>query len=184
MFIRTERLFLRPCWPEDWQELFGLIDEGVIRNLARAPWPYTEEDARAFIAASQNRRLPRFAVTLPTAAGPRLVGTCGLEEHEGGVELGYWIGREWQGRGFATEAARAALRVACALGHRRVVASHFVDNPASGRVLRKIGFAPTGRVLERFSRGRGADFPSVEYAVELACGWDCDDPDPAMDRAA
>lgn len=49
MFIRSERLFLRPGWPEDWAELLALIDdESVVRNLARAPWPYSPADARAF----------------------------------------------------------------------------------------------------------------------------------------
>ena len=181
MFIRTERLFLRPCWPEDWQELFALLDEGVIRNLARAPWPYTEEDARAFIALARQSRLPHFAVTLPTAQGPRLVGTCGLDEHEGEVELGYWIGPEWQGRGYASEAASAVLRLAAALGHRRLIASHFVDNPASGRVLRKIGFQPTGREPPRFSRGRGEEAQATEYAVELS-GEGENGADPDMRR--
>ncbi len=54
MFIRSERLFLRLGWPEDWQELFGLIrDQGIVRNLARAPWPYTPEHAREFAARVQ-----------------------------------------------------------------------------------------------------------------------------------
>ena len=52
MFIRSERLFLRPGWPEDWQELEPLIaDEKVVRNLA--PWPYTGEDARRFLETPQ-----------------------------------------------------------------------------------------------------------------------------------
>ena len=41
MFHRTERLLLRPAWPEDWEMiLWGIGDERVVRNLARAPWPY------------------------------------------------------------------------------------------------------------------------------------------------
>ena len=78
MFIRTERLFLRPCWPEDWQELFGLIDEGLIRDLASAPWPYPKDDAQAFISSAHERRLPRFAVTLPTADSAVLLSVSGL----------------------------------------------------------------------------------------------------------
>ena len=40
MFFRSERLFLRPVWPEDWQAILnGIADEAVVRNLARAPWP-------------------------------------------------------------------------------------------------------------------------------------------------
>ena len=64
MFIRSERLFLRPGWPEDWQELFGLIhDEGIVRNLAKAPWPYTPEHAREFAARVEETGLPSFFIT-------------------------------------------------------------------------------------------------------------------------
>ncbi|WP_370073167.1 GNAT family N-acetyltransferase [Novosphingobium sp. THN1] len=54
MFIRSERLFLRPAWPEDWAELHALIDdEAVVRNLSRAPWPYGPDDAKRFVAVPQ-----------------------------------------------------------------------------------------------------------------------------------
>ena len=141
MFIRSERLFLRPGWPEDWAELFALIDdEAVVRHLARAPWPYRADDARAFAALAQDGRYPHFFVTLPGTEGAQLIGSVGLIPDEQGPPgaaplLGYWIARAQWGRGFATEAARAVLTLAATLGHRRVAARHFLDNPASGRVL-------------------------------------------------
>lgn len=174
MFIRSERLFLRPAWPEDWEELFPLIaDQGVVRNLASAPWPFRAEDAREFAARERVRMLPHFLATLPGANGSPIIGSIGLGKDGGQAELGYWIAREHWGRGYASEAAFAVLRLAAALGHRRVVAGHFVDNPASGRVLRKVGFRSTGEDRQRFSLGRGCDAPSVEYAIELngsCCG--------------
>ena len=78
MFHRTARLFLRPAWPEDWEAVLGgIADEGVVRNLARAPWPYGPEEARAFAALPQNPCRPHFLVT--EAASGRLVETmaCG-----------------------------------------------------------------------------------------------------------
>ena len=61
MFFRSERLFLRPGWPEDWQELLAQIaDEAVVKNLAKAPWPYSADDARWFAAQEQDKRLPHF----------------------------------------------------------------------------------------------------------------------------
>jgi len=147
MFIRSERLFLRPAWPEDWQECHSRIaDEAVVRNLTRAPWPYTAEDARAFVLRPQHPRLPHFFVTLPTCAEPaRLIGCVGLTESEGQVTLGYWLASEYWGRGYATEAASALLNLARVLGHREITAAHFIDNSASGAFLRKLGFVPTGR---------------------------------------
>jgi RimJ/RimL family protein N-acetyltransferase len=170
VFHRSERLFLRPAFPEDCGAILaGIGEESIVRNLARAPWPYTLDDARNFAALPQDMRLPHFLVTVP---GNGVIGSAGMGEHEGEPELGYWIAREHWGRGYATEAAGAVLRIARTLGHRRVVAGHFTDNPASGRVLRKLGFIPTGRPGKRFSLARGQMVESVEYALDLEADMD------------
>ena len=169
MFIRSERLFLRPGWPEDTEELLTLIsDEAVVRNLATAPWPYTARDASDFIARQRDKLLPHFFVTLPTRAGARLIGSIGLGRDGDEVELGYWIARGHWGQGYATEAARAVLNLARALGHRRIIATHFADNAASGRVLEKAGFRSTGAIRQRYSAGRGGEAPALTYALDIA----------------
>lgn len=166
MFHVTERLLLRPAWPEDWQAVFaGIGDEGVVRNLARAPWPYREQDARRFVALPVDPVYPRFLVT--RAHDAALVGCIGIDPHGTDVELGYWIAREYWNLGFATEAGHAALELARMIGHPRIVASHFLDNPASGRVLIKLGFEPTGRVFDRHSCGRAGVAPAREFAIDL-----------------
>lgn len=176
MFIRSKRLFLRPGWPEDWTELYTAInDEGVVRNLASAPWPYTMEDAMAFARRPQERMLPHFFVTLPSGSGAKLIGSVGLGAHDGEIELGYWIARSHWGQGYATEAASAVLQLAEVLGHRRVAAGHFADNPASGRVLVKSGFKRTGGQSLRYSLGRGGEMASIGYVVQLGVACECDD---------
>jgi RimJ/RimL family protein N-acetyltransferase len=178
VFHRSQRLFLRPAFPEDAAAILaGIAEEAVVRNLAHAPWPYALEDAREFAARPQDLRLPHFLVTLP---GHGVIGSAGLGEHDGAPEIGYWIARAHWGCGYATEAAGAVLRIAAALGHKRLVAGHFTDNPASGRVLRKLGFVPTGCIAKRPCRARGAPAESIEYALDLAEGMD---PAPVM-RAA
>ncbi len=174
MFHRSERLLLRPIWPEDWQSVHtGIADEGVVRNLASAPWPYREEDARAFTALPIAPLCPRFLVT--RARDAAVIGCIGIDpppvedaENHSTVEVGYWIARPHWGQGYATEAGRAVLAVAQTLGYRRVIGSHFLDNPASGKVLAKLGFEPTGRVVDRHSCGRGEKAPTAEYALEFA----------------
>lgn len=173
MFHRSQRLLLRPIWPEDWQALFsGIADEGVVRNLASAPWPYREDDARAFAALASDPLSPRFLIT--RAADAAVVGCIGIGPVGGEAavegdapELGYWIARPHWGQGYATEAGTAVLAIAAALGHAELVASHFLDNPASGRVLRKLGFEPTGKVEPRWSCGRSAEGQAVQYRRRL-----------------
>ncbi|WP_100260863.1 GNAT family N-acetyltransferase [Qipengyuania seohaensis] len=168
MFHITERLLLRPAWPEDAEALFGgIADEGVVRNLARAPWPYLPEHAREFVKREQDQRVPNFLMTLPGEHGSRIIGSIGLGETETGVELGYWIARPYWGQGYATEAGLGVLEVAKLLGYRQIEAGHFLDNPASGRVLRKLGFRPTGRVAKRYSCARGADVDCALFELNL-----------------
>ncbi|RJY08014.1 GNAT family N-acetyltransferase [Aurantiacibacter aquimixticola] len=166
MFMRTERLFLRPIFPEDWRGVFrGIAVPGIVRNLARAPWPYGEEDARSFCAGAADGDGHRFAITLPETREAPLIGLIGFDpDEEGAFELGYWIGEAWQGRGYATEAAHGVLAITDALGIEAVGAGHFLDNPASGRVLRKLGFAETGEVRLTACAGRGGEqVPTRRY---------------------
>lgn len=157
MFARTQRLLLRPGWPEDAAALHAAIaDEGIVRNLAKAPWPYTLADAHAFLTRERDPRLPAFLIVKRTNGTPHLVGGCGIGvQEDGGLELGYWIARRYWGLGFATEAAGAVMRIARAAGLRNIGCSHFLDNPASGKVARKLGFRPVGRPRQRYGLGRG-----------------------------
>jgi RimJ/RimL family protein N-acetyltransferase len=169
MFYRSERLFLRPPFPEDARQVYdGICDAGIVSMLARAPWPYRMKDAEEFCGRDFAARTPRFLMTLPDRSGAPVVGCIGLHEEEDGVEMGYWIARDHWGRGYAAEAGRAMLEVARTLGHRRLQAGHYVDNPASGRVLRKIGFRETGEVRPAFCRARGGEMVlSRRYAIDI-----------------
>ena len=172
MFARTERLLLRPGWAEDAPALAAAIaDEMIVRNLATAPWPYRLRDAEAFLAQPRDPVLPSFLIFERTDGSPRLVGSCGLGRRpSGAVELGYWISRPFWGRGYATESGRALIDIARALGIARLEGSHFLDNPASGRVLEKLGFEPVGIVAPRMSCARGEEVPARLMRLELACG--------------
>ena len=162
MFARTPRLLLRPGFPEDAPALAGAIaDEAIARNLANVPWPYRMRDAEAFLASPRHPALPSCLVFEIGAGAPQLAGACGLGRRpSGAVELGYWLARPFWGRGLATEACTALIAIARALGLERIEGSHFLDNPASGRVLEKLGFEPTGLIAARLSCARGAEVPA------------------------
>ena len=170
MFARTSRLLLRPGWTEDAPALAQAIaDEMIVRNLATAPWPYSLRDAEAFLAQPRDPAMPSFLIFERAERSPTLVGSCGLGRRpSGAVEMGYWIARAHWGRGYATEASAALIDIARALGFGQLEGSHFVDNPASGRVLEKLGFRPLGITAPRYSCARGLEAPSRLMRLRLS----------------
>jgi RimJ/RimL family protein N-acetyltransferase len=169
MFARTPRLLLRPGFAEDAPALAAAIaDEAIVRNLATAPWPYRMRDAEAYLACPRDPILPSLLVFERTGGAPQLVGSCGLGRRpSGSVELGYWIATPFWGRGFATEACIALVDIARTLGLGSLEGSHFIDNPASARVLEKLGFEPLGIIAPRLSCARGAEVPARLMRLRL-----------------
>jgi RimJ/RimL family protein N-acetyltransferase len=170
MFARTPRLLLRPGFPEDAAALAGAIgDEAIVRNLATAPWPYRMRDAEAFLASPRDPILPSLLIFERGDSAPQLVGACGLGRRpSGAVELGYWIARPFWSRGYATEACTAMVEIARMLGLDSLEGSHFLDNPASARVLEKLGFEPLGIVAPRMSCARGTEVPARLMRLRLS----------------
>jgi RimJ/RimL family protein N-acetyltransferase len=173
MFARTKRLTLRPAWPEDAPAIAaGIGHEAVARMLARVPLPYTLADGEAFATLPRGAAEPVFAIVAHDCGlggGPGLVGGIGIHLEEDGAHLGYWLAPEVWGRGYATEAGRAVIGMARdALPLTRLRAWHFADNPASGRVLTKLGFRPTGERAIRTSATRKDGSPCVSYALDVS----------------
>src|SRR4051795_5764217 len=169
MFARTPRLLLRPGFPEDAPALaMAIADESIVRNLATVPWPYSMRDAEAFLASQRDPILPSLLIFERGTGAPQLAGACGLGRRpSGSVEMGYWIARPFWGRGYATEACSALIDIARTLGLPQLEGSHFLDNPASARVLEKLGFAPVGIVAPRLSCARGAEVPARLMRLRL-----------------
>jgi RimJ/RimL family protein N-acetyltransferase len=170
MFVRTERLMLRPGWVEDAPSLAAAIgDEAILTKLALAPSPYQVADAREFLSLPRTEDHADFLIFARTRGEPRLVGGVGLKADGPERELGYWIARPFWGMGFATEAARAVVSLARhSLRLPRLVSGHFVDNPASGQVLRKLGFHATGEIVPRECRARGRMVPCKLFSLDFA----------------
>jgi len=170
MFARTERLMLRPGFAEDAPMLAAAIaDEMIVRNLATAPWPFGEKEAHDFLSRMPDPGLPRLLITERVNDGARIVGACSLSRRpSGAVEMSYWVSRPHWNRGIATEAGRALIAIAQGLRLPQIEASHFVDNPASARVLEKLGFRSTGLSASRHSCARGGESAAKMYRLSLA----------------
>jgi RimJ/RimL family protein N-acetyltransferase len=149
--LRTRRLVLRPFVPADAEEVRRLAGErAVAATTLHIPYPYEPCMVESWIASHgpgfARGEIAVFAIT--DAESGALLGCVGLTiaAAAGRAELGYWIGAPYWGRGYCTEAGRAVLEYAFkALALRRVHACHMGSNPASGRVMQKLGMTLEGR---------------------------------------
>ncbi|HWF78816.1 MAG TPA: GNAT family N-acetyltransferase [Caulobacteraceae bacterium] len=168
--IRTARLDLRPPQPSDAWRLTALANDfDVVRMTGSMPWPYTLADAEAWVAHAQRADPSHAALFVIDLPGEGPIGVIGLDpDGEMTVEVGYWLGQPYWGRGYATEALRGLLAWARdGWGRRWITARHFADNPASGVVLIKAGFLYTGRTGPWPCRARGEDV-ATRWMVWLA----------------
>ena len=169
MFARTKRLTLRPGWPEDAPALTRAIaHESVAMKLARLPWPYTEAHADHWLRASPTPGDVSLIILSHEHRMPQIVGGIGLTRGHDAHELGYWLTPDAWGRGLATEAGHAVVAMARhALPIDRLVSAYHIDNPASGNVLRKLGFRSTGRTEMRHSIAREGTVETALVEQEL-----------------
>ena len=148
--IVTKRLKLRPFALDDAPEVQRLAgDRDIASTTLNIPHPYEDGVAEQWIGTHRESFEKGEEVHFAIVHGDRafLIGAIGLiiqREHENAM-LGYWVGKPYWNQGYCTEAARAVLRYGFeTLGLNRIYATHFQRNPASGRVMQKIGMSPEG----------------------------------------
>jgi [ribosomal protein S5]-alanine N-acetyltransferase len=161
--IETERLILRPFTMRDAPVIQRLLnDPHVSDGLLSVGYPFELPDAEKWLAG---RITNRFAITLKGSG--KLCGGIGIHtnaKHPRG-EMGYWVGRAYWGKGFATESAQALVKYGFEkLNLHRIAAMHFPRNDASRRVLEKIGMKREG-LLRQYARKDGRFEDLIVYSV-------------------
>ena len=161
--IETNRLLLRPLEMNDAPAIAAKIDNYEIsKNLARVPYPYHRSDAEEFIDwALQHDQRSAFRVISLKADPDTLAGLISYDwmEERQKAELGYWLVQQHWGKGLMTEAAQAMVELAFTTsGLDSLSSCYFNENPASGKVLARAGFAVTGTCLQ-FSKSRSEEVP-------------------------
>jgi ribosomal-protein-alanine N-acetyltransferase len=162
--IKTQRLLLRELTSQDTPRIAELgSDWDVASMTARMPYPYTLDAAKLWVdglAAGEQV----FAIEFDGA----LIGVAGFtaNPYEASAEMGYWLGKDFWGRGFATEAAQALIDHCFRKeGHTFMVCGHFSDNPASSRVIEKLGFERTG-VVQHWCEATQTNRPAIRYKLQ------------------
>jgi [ribosomal protein S5]-alanine N-acetyltransferase len=158
--MKTERLNLRPISPGDADRIALLGgDWDVARMTGRIPYPYSQDAALHWVSG-----LAEGEVVFGIEHQGELIGICGFSpKGDGSAELGYWIGKDYWGQGFATEAADALMSYGFTKsGVKRFTCSHFTDNAGSARVVTKLGFRSVGPCTG-WSEARQQDLPTLRY---------------------
>lgn len=165
--IVSRRLKLRPPTHGDAATIAELAqDWEIVSMTSRMPWPYTIDDARTWV---EDEGETTFAITF---AG-HLIGITGyMPDGHGSAEIGYWLDRGHWGQGFATEAAGALIRHAFRTdGFAKLTCGHFHDNPASARVIAKLGFERVGEA-NCWCEARAREVPAIRYELVRPRGFE------------
>ena len=162
--LATERLELAQPRQDHLAAIVQLAnDYEVAKTLGRMPHPYRLSDAQFFLNEVVPKE-PNWQIARKVDAV--LLGFVGLKPiTDDVVELGYWLGREFWGQGYATEAASAIVAHTFVTRNiETILSGHFTSNPASGRVLEKLGFSAYGR-SERFSSASNQTLPHIDLKL-------------------
>ena len=158
-YIRTERLLLRAARPDDLDQMFDLVsDFEVVRQTGSWPWPADRD-----FTLGRCQPIPRKrGIAGVVVEGDTVIGTMGALE---GEQFGYMLARSAWGKGYATELGRAFVtRVFADYDWPQLWACVFDDNPASARVLEKLGFVE-GAACEGACASRGGIFPTRTFTL-------------------
>jgi len=170
--IHSERLILRDLRLSDARRFSMFVNDWDIARMTGSipyPMPVLSAEVKILTMQSQRRRglAYPYAITLD---GQDIIGVMDLfrRSEEADYELGYWVARPFWGLGYAKEAAQALISEAVrSLGVSKIVAGVFADNPASMRVLRKIGFKTIGSEGDYFSMARLCHMESIGFELDL-----------------
>ena len=161
--LASRRLLLRRARYSDIPAIIRIADDwDVVKMTGSMPWPYPPRAARVFVEKSSTPS-PRGTTYLLTA-GRDVIGVVGLgvSPRMPGPEIGYFIGKPYWRRGYASEAARTIVTAAFADDDMDTVfCGYMLENRASGRVLRRLGFQET-RTVRRWCRARMQTMPCRE----------------------
>lgn len=157
--LTTERLVLQPFTLNDAPDVQKLAgDPAIADTTLNIPHPYADGMAEAWIQSQADAFTKKgnitYAITLHEDG--RLIGAIGLtqDQRHKRAEMGYWIGKPYWGQGYATEAATALLTYGFeTLQLNKIYATHFKRNPASGRVMQKIGMSYEGLMRQHARNG-------------------------------
>lgn len=166
--IETERLILSKLEEKDIPFIVEYLQHRIYSDLtSNIPYPYTESDARFWLRMSKDafENNTGYTFGIRNKEG-HIIGAIGLHDREDDkAELGYWLGIPYWSKGYVTEAAKAIVDFGFnELGFHKIFATHFLHNPASGRIMEKIGMEQEAVLIQEIKKD-GEYFDLVRYSI-------------------
>ncbi|PWN68470.1 N-acetyltransferase [Chryseobacterium phosphatilyticum] len=166
--LKTERLILSQLEEKDIPFIVDYLQHRIYSDFtSNIPYPYTENDAKLWVKLSQEAFEDNSGYTFAVRnKEEELIGAIGLHDREDDkAELGYWIGIPHWNKGYITEAARAIVDFGFKeLGFNKIFATHLPHNPASGKIMEKIGMEKEAVLKQDVKKG-GEYFDLVMYSI-------------------
>lgn len=166
--LPTERLILSQLEEKDIPFIVELLQHRIFSDLtSNIPYPYVENDARSWVKMSKeafgNNAGYMFAIRNKKG---QIIGAIGLHDRDDDkAELGYWIGIPYWNKGYVTEAAKAIIDFGFdELKLNKIFATHFPHNPASGRIMEKVGMKKEAVLIKEVKKD-GEYFNLVRYCI-------------------
>ncbi|GEN66607.1 GNAT family N-acetyltransferase [Chryseobacterium rhizosphaerae] len=166
--IETERLILSQLEEKDIPFITEYLQHRIYSDLtSNIPYPYTENDAQLWLTMSKEAFEDHTGYTfgIRNKEG-HIIGAIGLHDRDDDkAELGYWIAMPYWNKGYVTEAAKAIVHFGFKkLNFNKIFATHLLHNPASGKIMEKIGMEKEA-VLKQETKKDGAYFDLVMYSI-------------------
>lgn len=166
--IKTERLILSQLEEKDIPFVTEYLQDKIFSDLtSNIPHPYTTEHAEFWLKISQDSFEDNtgFTFAIRNKEG-QIMGAIGLHDRgDDKAELGYWMGKPFWNKGYVTEAAAALIDFGFKeLQINKIYATYFLHNPASGRIMEKIGMEKEA-LLKQHLKKEGEYFDILMYSV-------------------
>lgn len=167
--LESERLYLRALSKNDVAQIVEFAgDYDVAKMTLNIPHPYTEESALWWINHSHEgwESDDRFTFAIERKEDGQFLGGMGihLQKRDLKATAGYWIGKPFWGKGFASEALTRIIQYGFENGLNRIQANHLTHNMASGRVMEKAGMTLEA-TLDDYYQKDGEGRTVIQYRI-------------------
>lgn len=160
----TKNLVLKPIGDNDKKTVLSVFENPLVGKTYMTPVFENDEARERFFSRLKENTLKTTRFCYGIYFNKSFIGLLNdVDVKNDEIEVGYCLHPDVWNRGYATEALEATIKELFRMGYKTVVAAHFVENPASGRVMEKCGMTRINR--EEVIEYKGVKHQCIYYAI-------------------